>query len=387
MKIRELTAEQKKHFKDSVPLFFSFLKINAPQLSHCSMTLYARAISYIAVENTLYMKTPKELALDLTKQILTTSDFEKIVGKDTNGNQNIRLSAFRNLVTPFKDELQSEISEVSYSTLTKLLSRKGTHIRKNLLESKTKNLKDETELMASRSWKQLQDILKNVNQKYRYIVNKFLKTNEIPDYVTLRNILIINLYVNNHHCFKNMKTYCILRNEYRTAYLWISGEEPPKNKNNYFWLNFETNQHFIIVQNGKTVNGNLSRKMFKLNPAIANMMTFIKQTFNENIDKPFFKNNTREEMPTGPQWVRIVGAIFVELSPHIKTSTIRKIYYNEIDWKKLTKDQMLYITSNMDFSERNLPTKFDGIHQNNSELPFSPLEPMGNFSSDEVVVF
>ena len=333
------------------------------------------------------MKTPKELALDLTKQILTTSDFEKIVGKDTNGNQNIRLSAFRNLVTPFKDELQSEISEVSYSTLTKLLSRKGTHIRKNLLESKSKNLKDETELMASRSWKQLQDICKNVNQKYRYIVNKFLKTNEIPDYVTLRNILIINLYVNNHHCFQGLKTYCILRNEYRTAYLWISGEEPPKNKNNYFWLNFETNQHYIIVQNGKTVNGNLSRKMFKLNPAIANMMTFIKQTFNENIDKPFFKNNTREEMPTGPQWVRIIGTIFVELSPHINTSTIRKIYYNEIDWKKLTKDQILYITSNMDFSERNLPTKFDGIPESNLESPFSPLEPVGNFSSDDVVVF
>ena len=113
------------------------------------------------------------MAVELTKDILTTSDFIKIVGNDSGSNQNIRLSAFRNLVSPFKDDLKNEISSVSYETLLKLLSRKGTHIRKTILESKSQNLKTETELMQHRSWKDLQNIVKNMNVKYNQIVNKF----------------------------------------------------------------------------------------------------------------------------------------------------------------------------------------------------------------------
>ena len=98
--------------------------------------MYSRALSYIAVENGLYSLSPKELAIALSKDILTTSDFQKIVGTDSDANQNIRLAAFRNLVEPFKDELKDEISAISYETLLKLLSRKGGHIRKSLKEVK-----------------------------------------------------------------------------------------------------------------------------------------------------------------------------------------------------------------------------------------------------------
>ena len=121
MRIRELSQQQRQNFKNNCPIYLSFLREKAPQLSNCSHKLYSRAISYIAVENDLINKTPKELAISLTKDILTTSDFEKIVGKDTNGNQNIRLSAFRNLVNPYKDDLENEISSVSFKTLSKLV--------------------------------------------------------------------------------------------------------------------------------------------------------------------------------------------------------------------------------------------------------------------------
>ena len=308
MKIRELTQIQRSNFKQNCPIYLSFLKEKAPQLSHCSHKLYSRALSYIAVENDLLNKTPKELAVSLTKDILTTSDFEKIVGKDTNGNQNIRLSAFRNLVNPFKDSLQEEISAVSFQTLSKLVSRKGTHIRKNIIESKTKNLKTETELLSSRNWKELQEILKNSNKKYGVIVNKFLRTNEIPDYVTLRNITIANLYLNNFHEYDGLKVHVLLRNEYRTCHLWVNPIPPPHDKTNYFWVNFETNEHYMIIQSSKTVGGirrttskdgpsvvpQKKRIEFKISNSLVNMLLFIKQTFNERTDIPFFKNNQRE---------------------------------------------------------------------------------------------
>ena len=124
MKIKNLTSEQKKNFKANIPVYFDFLKNNKPLLSDSSHKLYSRALSFVAIENQLINKTPKELALALTKDILTTSNFQKIIGKDVGSIQNIRLSAFRNLVEPFKDDLQNEISAVSYKALNKLVSRK-----------------------------------------------------------------------------------------------------------------------------------------------------------------------------------------------------------------------------------------------------------------------
>ena len=368
MKIRSLSAEQRDNFKNAAAAYLGFYQSINPNLSSYSHNMYSRALAYIAVENKLLDYAPKELAVELTKDILTTSDFIKIVGNDSGSNQNIRLSAFRNLVSPFKEDLKNEISTVSYETLLKLLSRKGTHIRKTILESKSQNLKTETELMQNRSWKDLQNIVKNMNVKYNQIVNKFLKTNEIPDYVTLRNILIGNLYMFNIHQKLDIPVHVILRNEYRTAHLWINDKEPPQDKNNYFWINFETNQHFIIIQKSRTTNSATNpdkiRRKFPLSQQIVNMILFIKTTFNEAADKPFFKNQIRETTIHSTEWIRIVNKIFESIAQSVTSTTIRNIYLNEIDWSKLSQEQIDYIRSQLDWSDR---VKIDEIHSDNQE--------------------
>jgi len=376
MKIRDLSATQKEHFKNNVNLYMAFFQNKCPQLSNYSHSMYARALSYIAVENNLNDLLPEELAIALTKDILTTSDFIKIVGSDSGSNQNIRLSAFRNLVNPFKDKLQSNISEVSYSTLSKLLSRKGCHIRKTLLESKKKNIKTELELMNSRSWKDLQNVVQTMNKKYNQVMAKFLKTNEIPDYVTLRNILIANLYMFNSHEYQGLTVHVIMKNEYRTAFLWLSDKEPPQDKNHYFWINHETNQHYFVINRVKAMSGVKEtikkRKMFVLNKTIVNMIIFIKQTFNENIDKPFFKNNVRETTMYSTDWIRIVNKIFETVANGICSTTLKTVYMNEIDWSKISTEQISYICYNLDQSKKNTSM----IHETHS---YSPEQP----SSDE----
>jgi hypothetical protein len=405
MKIRELTFEQRKSFKALCPIYLTFLKEKTPQLSNHSHMMYSRALSYIAIENNILNNTPKELCISLTKDILTTSDFQKIVGKDTNANQNIRLAAFRNLVNPFKDELQNEISESSYATISKLVSRKGTHIRKKIIDSKNKDLNEATANLCNRTWNDCQNLLLEFNKKYSIIVNKFLRTNEVPDYVTLRNILIINLYLNNYHKYDEMNVYTILRNEYRTAHLWINSTSPPMDRNNYFWINFEKNIHYLVIQSSKTVGGvrKLSsssrvgspsyhhqdkRRLFSLSNNIVNMILFIKQTFNERTDTPFLKNNVREGMITNQMWVRIIHKIFEDLGNCLVTTTIRKIYFNDIKWDKLTKPQRQYICKNIDnvTADRDIPKIIkNGIQSDNPDVPVSFSSD--SLNSSEVVVF
>lgn len=389
MKIRDLSEEQKKHFKVNVEVYKSFLENKTPQLSNYSHSMYARALAYIAVENNLNFHSAEQLAIALSREILTTSDFVKIVGTDTGSNQNIRLSAFRNLVKPFNQQLEENISEVSYATLTKLLSRKGCHIRKTLLESKSKNLKTEAELMKSRSWKDLQNIVSKLNQKYNSIVSKFLKTNEIPDYITLRNILIANLYMFNSHKHEDMTIHVILKNEYRTAYLWINEKEPPQDKNHYFWINYETNKHYFVVNRSKAIPGLLEpikkRKIFVLSQRIVNMIIFIKQTFNESIDRPFFKNNVRETMPYSTDWIRIVNKIFEEIGQGICASTLKTVYLNEIDWSKVSEEQMNYICYNLDQSQK-FTKKMNGILNDNQELSSLDSFPEENLQT-EILTF
>ncbi len=388
MKIRDLNEEQKKQFKYNVEVYRAFMINKAPQLSDYSHSMYARALSYIAVENNLNFHSPEELAIALTKDILTTSDFIKIVGTDTGSNQNIRLSAFRNLVNPFKDLLQQNISEASYTTLSKLLSRKGCHIRKTLLESKSKNLKTEAELMTSRSWKDLQGVVSKLNKKYNMIVSRFLKTNEIPDYITLRNILIANLYMFNSHEYEGLCIHVLLKNEYRTAHLWINEKEPPQDKNHYFWINYENNKHYFVINRSKAMKGLLepikNRKMFVLSQRIVNMIIFIKQTFNESIDKPFFKNNTRDTTPYSTDWIRIVNKIFEDIGQGVCASTLKSVYLNEIDWSKVSKDQMKYICYNLDQSKKDTK-KLSETRNDNQDLISSVLGPEENDS--EVLTF
>ena len=180
--------------------------------------------------------------------------------------------------------------------------------------------------------------------------------------MTLRNITIANLYLNNFHEYDGLKVHVLLRNEYRTCHLWVNPIPPPHDKTNYFWVNFETNEHYMIIQASKTVGGirrttskdgpsvvpQKKRIEFKISNSLVNMLLFIKQTFNERTDIPFFKNNQREGPVSAQEWVRIVNKVFEELAAGITTSTIRKIYFNEIKWDKLTSTQRHYILVNFD---------------------------------------
>ena len=363
MKINELPLEDKRLFKKHVPLYLKFIRETAPHLSPSSHCLYSRALAFIAVENKLLDLSPEELCIKLTQDALTTSDFIKIIGNDNHSNQNIRLSAFRNLVEPFKETLKNQISEVSYKAISKLVSRKGTHIRKNILESKSNNLKTETELLNMRSWKELQTITNKNNLTLNVILSKFFKTNEVPCYTTVRDILIGNLYCNNHHQYKNMRVHSILRNEYKTCYLWISPEKPPQDKKNYFWINMG-GESKIVIQKSKTIGGvkrsnansegiteiipQKTLKIYPLNNSIVSQILFIKQTFNERIEVPFLKNNHRDGSLTDSQYQRVLYSIFKDLAPQISCTTIRKIYYNEIKWHQLSHEDATYILDQQD---------------------------------------
>ena len=359
MKIKNFNAIEKEHFKKSAADYLEFYRETNNKLSTYSHAMYSRALSYIAVENQLYNKTPKELAVALSKDILTNADFKKIVGTDSDANQNIRLAAFRNLVDPYKEELKKDISSVSYETLTKLVSRKRGNIRKSM--NATKETKTPEELLKKNSWKDLQNVVKGMNKEYNKIVNTFLKTNEIPDYVTLRNILVGNLYMFNAHDYNGLTTHVLLRNEYRTAWIWIKDVPPPYDKNNYFWINFETQKHYFVVQKSKTQTSQSQshRRLFPLASNIVNMIVFIKQTFNESVEKPFFKNNRRDAPPHNTEWIRLVGKIFEDVGQNINCSVIRMIYQNEIDWSKLKKEEIEYVARNLDTGVKNCGTPHD----------------------------
>ncbi len=377
MKIGELSVEKRKLFKEHVPTYFNFIKENSPHLSTSSHSLYSRALAYIAVENDLINLTPENLCIKLTQEALTTSDFIKIIGTDNHANQNIRLSAFRNLVEPYKESLKNKISEVSYKAISKLVSRKGTHIRRNILESKSNNLKSETELLNMRSWKELQTIVNKNNQLLTVILGKFFRTNEIPCYNTLRDILIGNLYCNNYHEFNNMRVHTILRNEYKSCYLWINPDTPPEDKKNYFWINLNGLSK-IVIQKSKTIGGvkrghpnsegetevmpQKSRKIYPLNKNIVSQILFIKQTYNERIEIPFLKNNLRDGGITDGQWHRMLYSIFKDLAPQISCTTIRKIYYNEIKWHLLSTKDANYILRHQDHNKSTCDTYYKKIN-------------------------
>lgn len=377
MKIRSLTIEQRTNFKKNCPVFLEFLKNTAPKLSKCSHKLYSRALSFIAVENDMINLTPKQLAMKLSKEVLTQSNFESIVGNDTTGNQNIRLSAFRNLVEPFKDDLEEEVSCVSYKTLNNLLSKKGSHIRKQISERKKDEDKNMDKVFKEKNnWKKCQMITINHNQKYDVIFNRFLKTNEVPDYITLRDAVIANLYCNNIHKFQNLSVYVILHNEYKTCHLWISHEQPPEDKTNYFWINTLTQNHFIVIQKSGTVGGvrrvpdknggtkvipNEPIKMFRLSKKIAAQILFIKTTFNERCDRPFFKNDLRDGPINDQKWQRIMNKLFHTISTTATCKTIRKILESEIDWSKLNEEQSHYLMSCLDVNSKKKKIGDDGI--------------------------
>lgn len=348
MKIKTLTQNQKISFKNEMPKYEVFLKEKLPHLATTSLSLYKRTLSYISTINKCNDKTVEETCIFLTSKLLTDTSLDCVIG-DSNvseSNKNIRLSAFKNLVEIFRDEIKLKISPVAFNTTISMMGKAGGNIRKQILEIR-KN-KDLLSPSTMQTWEELTELNKIYLKKFNYIKNQYIKTNEVPDYVFLRDCLISNLYINNSFKLKNNEFNVILRNEYKSLYLHIGDNQPTSTSKNYIWIKLDSNDHKIIINKNKTTGGvkrkNLgdfightsvypqkNQKTFPLNKEIAKIIIFIKQVFNERSDKPFIKCNNRELNYTSSTWSKMLQRVFKKINPKLSSSLIRKIYQLKID--------------------------------------------------------
>ena len=279
---------------------------------------------------------------------MTDTSLNCIVGDSevSGSNKNIRLSAFKNLVEIFKDEIKLNISPVAFNTTISMMGKAGGNIRKQIMEFR--NNKEILHPSTMQTWDELVELNKIYLKKFNYIRNQFIKTNEVPDYVFLRDCLISNLYINNSFKLKNNEFNVILRNEYKSLYLHIGETQPTSNSKNYFWIKLDSNDHKIIINKNKTTGGvkrkNLgdlvghtsiypqkNQKIFPLNKEVAKIILFIKQIFNERSDKPFIKCNNRELNYTSSTWSKMLQRVFKKINPKLSSNLIRKIYQLKID--------------------------------------------------------
>ena len=85
---------------------------------------------------------------------------------------------------------------------------------------------------------------------------------------------------------------------------------------------------------------------------------------------------------------RIVNKVFEELAAGITTSTIRKIYFNEIKWDKLTSTQRHYILVNFDNTSGERIIKKNETPPDNPELLSVPSPSLvEETSSGEILHF
>ena len=348
MKIKTLTQNQKISFKNEMPKYEVFLKEKLPHLATTSLSLYKRTLSYISTINKCNDKTVEETCIFLTSKLLTDTSLDCVIG-DSNvseSNKNIRLSAFKNLVEIFRDEIKLKISPVAFNTTISMMGKAGGNIRKQIME--TRRNKDLLSPSTMQTWEELTELNKIYLKKFNYIKNQYIKTNEVPDYVFLRDCLISNLYINNSFKLKNNEFNVILRNEYKSLYLHIGDNQPTSTSKNYIWIKLDSNDHKIIINKNKTTGGvkrkNLgdfightsvypqkNQKTFPLNKEIAKIIIFIKQVFNERSDKPFIKCNNRELNYTSSTWSKMLQRVFKKINPKLSSSLIRKIYQLKID--------------------------------------------------------
>tara|TARA_R110002050_G_scaffold41447_1_gene100439 strand:- start:460 stop:1638 length:1179 start_codon:yes stop_codon:yes gene_type:complete len=365
MKIKTLTQKEKISFKNEMPKYEVFLKEKLPHLATTSLSLYKRTLSYISTINKCNDKTVEETCIFLTSKLLTDTSLDCVIG-DSNvseSNKNIRLSAFKNLVEIFRDEIKLKISPVAFNTTISMMGKAGGNIRKQILEIR-KN-KDLLSPSTMQTWEELTELNKIYLKKFNYIKNQYIKTNEVPDYVFLRDCLISNLYINNSFKLKNNEFNVILRNEYKSLYLHIGDNQPTSTSKNYIWIKLDSNDHKIIINKNKTTGGvkrkNLgdfightsvypqkNQKTFPLNKEIAKIIIFIKQVFNERSDKPFIKCNNRELNYTSSTWSKMLQRVFKKINPKLSSSLIRKIYQLKIDTTKdlSNQDKMLIYEMN-----------------------------------------
>jgi len=348
MKIKTLTQKEKISFKNEMPKYEVFLKEKLPHLAETSLSLYKRTLSYISTINKCNDKTVEDTCIFLTSKLLTDTSLDCVIG-DSNvseSNKNIRLSAFKNLVEIFRDEIKLKISPVAFNTTISMMGKAGGNIRKQIME--TRRNKDLLSPSTMQTWEELTELNKIYLKKFNYIKNQYIKTNEVPDYVFLRDCLISNLYINNSFKLKNNEFNVILRNEYKSLYLHIGDNQPTSTSKNYIWIKLDSNDHKIIINKNKTTGGvkrkNLgdfightsvypqkNQKTFPLNKEIAKIIIFIKQVFNERSDKPFIKCNNRELNYTSSTWSKMLQRVFKKINPKLSSNLIRKIYQLKID--------------------------------------------------------
>ena len=347
MKIKDLTVEQKIEFRRELPKFDAFLKEHLKHLATTSLSLYTRTLSYISVINNLQKLDIKNICICLTQKALTNSNLIHIIGDEntTNNNKNIRLSAFKNLVEIFKADIKKEISSVAYNSIMEKLGKRGCKIRQNILKDRiTKDI--ETNPISNLNWNELQELNKEYLKKFKEIQNQYIKHNEIPDYMFLRDCLVCNLYINNSYKHKSLEFNVILRNEYKSLYLHIGDSQPPTTTKNYLWVKLESNDSKIIINKNKTTGGvkrclgenightqlipQKDQKVFPLNKDITKIILFIQQVFNERKDKPFIKSNNRISNYTSSTWSKMLTRVFKNIDSKLSSTLIRKIYYQKI---------------------------------------------------------
>ena len=86
--------------------------------------------------------------------------------------------------------------------------------------------------------------------------------------------------------------------------------------------------------------------------------------------------------------MRVIAKIFEEICQNMTTSTLRKIYFNEIKWDKLNKSQRTYVCQMLDNSalERDIRLKPNETPTYNLESP-SDVCPSPASSESGVIVF
>ena len=367
MKVKDLTVEQKSDFRRELPKFDLFLKEHLKHLATTSLSLYKRTLSYISVINNLQKLNTKDICICLTTTALTNSNLIHIIGDEdtTNNNKNIRLSAFKNLVEIYKPEIKKEISSVAYNSIMEKLGKRGCRIRQNILKDR-QNKEVETNPISNLNWDELQSLNKEYLKKFKEIQNQYIKHNEIPDYMFLRDCLVSNLYLNNSYKHKSLDFNVLLRNEYKSLYLHIGDSQPPTTNKNYLWVKLESNDSKIVINKNKTTGGvkrcmgatightkiipQKDQKVFPLNKDITKIILFIQQIFNERKDKPFIKSNNRVSSYTSSTWSKMLTRVFKNIDSKISSTLIRKIYYQKILESDLNLNEKQVISEMSDFS-------------------------------------
>lgn len=390
MKVKELNEDQKKIFRLELNKYKLFINENLERLSSSSRNLYSRTLAYISVINNCNNLCPKEMCIKLSTKILTDEKLYCIIGdnKVTDNNKNIRISSFKNLVEVFKDDIKKNISNVAYKTILEFISRNGNIIRKSI--QNFKNEKEHLKADSNRRWEEFVELKNIMNKKFKYIKEQYIKYNEVPDYHFLRDCLVCNLYINNSYKIKSFEFNVILRNEYKSCYLWIDDSPPPSTIKNYFWIKLNSTDHKIVINKNKTTGGIVrkiggslgetsiglqkNQKLFPLNKEIVKIILFIKQTFNERLDKPFIKCNNRELTYSSSTWSKMLGRVFKKISSNISCNIIRKVYDSHVDWNNLEeKDKTLILLMN-DLTKESNPIQKPKPCKENLKMTLKRLE-------------